>query len=66
MTKPDNTGRQDRRGFLKLAGLGAVGAGAAVANATTSDASPPRAEPKPGETYRETEHIRKYYELARG
>lgn len=66
MTKPDKTGRQDRRGFLKLAGFGAVGASAAVASATKAPAAPTEAQPQPGETYRETEHIRKYYELARG
>jgi hypothetical protein len=59
----DGTGR-DRRDFLKLAGLGAVTASAgAVAGAAPADAAAKPAPPDRG--YRETEHVRKVYELAR-
>lgn len=53
----------DRRSFLKLAGVGAVASGAAlIPGAQQSEA----AEAKPtGSLYRETDHIRRYYELAR-
>jgi hypothetical protein len=53
----------DRRSFLKLAGAGAAAGGAAlVAGETKVEAR--EAEAKPA-LYRETEHIRRYYELAR-
>ena len=54
----------DRRGFLKLAGLGTVVGGAALvagekaAKAATSNSSK-------GSAYRETEHVKKFYETAR-
>jgi hypothetical protein len=53
----------DRRSFLKLAGAGAAAGGAAlVGGEKTAEA----AESKPKTSlYRETEHIRRYYELAR-
>ncbi|HET6519329.1 MAG TPA: twin-arginine translocation signal domain-containing protein [Geminicoccaceae bacterium] len=56
-----------RRDFLKLAGLGGVAAGAAAlvgvrrAEATAVEEAPGRG----GTGYRETEHVRRYYELAR-
>jgi len=53
----------DRRSFLKLAGTAAAAGGVAIV------AGEARAEPEVAETkvklYRETEHIRRYYELAR-
>ena len=52
--------RTDRRGFLKLAGLGL----AATAGTATAEARPARDE-KGKARYRETEHVRRYYELAR-
>lgn len=63
-TKRDAKAGTDRRGFLKLAGLGSVGAGAAavVARPENADAA------KPSETaagYRETEHVRTFYDTAR-
>lgn len=52
-----------RRDFLKLIGLGSV-AGAAALATRTATATDDHATPNsPG--YRETEHIRKYYETAR-
>lgn len=54
----------DRRRFLKLAGVGvATGGGALAAEASPADAA--TAPKSDGGLYRETEHIRKYYELAR-
>ncbi len=54
----------DRRGFLKLAGAGVVGGGAAAA-ATVVPAAAAPAEPEKSDGYRETEHVRRYYELAK-
>ena len=57
--------KKSRRDFLKVAGItgGAVGV-AAVALASKSATA---AAPESGKTsgYRETEHVKKYYELAR-
>ena len=53
----------DRRGFLKLAGAGAAAGGAALIGGEKKAVA---AESKPTTSlYRETEHIRRYYELAR-
>lgn len=52
-----------RRELLKLAGLAAGVAGAAAAGGT-AQASSARARAEDG-GYRETDHVRKYYELAR-
>jgi len=56
-----------RREFLKTAGLttGAVGAAAVALSSPKAKAA--GATPAKGEQtgYRETEHVRKYYELAR-
>ena len=49
----------DRRSFLKLAGASAA---AAITGETPAQAG--EAKPRPS-LYRETEHIRRYYELAR-
>lgn len=58
----------DRRAFLRGVGLGAGAAGAVAA--MTVAAGPVEAaveEPsvKGGDGYRETEHVRRYYQLAR-
>ena len=56
-----------RRDFMKKAGLGvgAVGA-AAVGLSKTSAAAASGAGERPGSSgYRETEHVKKYYETAR-
>jgi len=53
-----------RRDFLKLVGLGSL-AGAATA-VTGGKAPEAQAEPKPeGAGYRETPHVRKYYQTAK-
>ncbi len=51
-----------RRDFLKLAGLAPVAGSALLAAGAPARADKPA--PEPGR-YRETEHIRKYYETAR-
>ena len=53
----------DRRSFLKLAGASAAAGGAAAITGETS-AQAGEVKPRPS-LYRETEHIRRYYELAR-
>ena len=53
----------DRRSFLKLAGAGAAAGGVAlVAGEQKAEAGEAKAKVS---LYRETEHIRRYYELAR-
>lgn len=54
----------DRRGFLKLAGAGVVGSGA-VAASTVVPAQAETEKPAESQGYRETEHVRRYYELAK-
>ena len=53
----------DRRSFLKLAGASAAAGGAALlpAAAIAADATPTEST----SLYRETEHVRRYYELTR-
>ena len=53
----------DRRSFLKLAGLGTVGTVAAAASTVTAAAQEPA--PKGNGQYRETEHVKRVYELSR-
>ena len=55
-----------RRAFLKTAGLGAGAAAASVAGAVALDTAPAaaaRAESADG--YRETAHVKRFYELAK-
>jgi hypothetical protein len=61
--KPQPTAR-GRRGFLKTAGLGAAAAG--LAGIIAPDSSSARAQtPARQGGYRETEHVKRVYELAR-
>ena len=53
-----------RRDFLKLASLGAVAGGVAMA-AGQKAAEADEAVSDTSAGYRETEHVKKYYELAR-
>lgn len=54
----------DRRGFFGAAAKGAtVGLGAIVAAVSTAEAA--EEEPREGELYRETPHVRAYYSSAR-
>jgi len=56
-----------RREFLKRAGLatGAIGAVAATLTPRSADAAMASDAGADGSGYHETEHVRKYYELAR-
>ena len=55
-----------RRVFLKTAGLGAGAAAAGVVGAAALDAQPAAAEAsKGGDGYRETAHVKRFYELAK-
>lgn len=56
--------KADRRGFLKLLGVGALSGGAALAlDNTSAEASEKDAASKG--SYRETEHVKTYYESTR-
>lgn len=58
---PDEKGRADRRSFLKLAGLGTVTGGALLAlGEQPAEASEGR--PGDGKLYRETDHVKTFYE----
>jgi len=53
-----------RRDFLKLLGLGSIAGAAVAATGADAPAGEPAAKPE-GAGYRETPHVRKYYETAR-
>ena len=53
----------DRRDFLKLAGLGAVASGATLIAGDKAEAAAPKSPTAAG--YRETEHVKRFYETAR-
>jgi len=55
-------GQADRREFLRLASLGTVVGGAAILSGASSEAEAATGE---GKGYRDTAHIRAYYETAR-
>lgn len=59
-----NPARADRRSFIKLAGAGVVGGGAALASVVTG-AEASSAAPADQGQYRETDHVKRYYELAK-
>lgn len=61
--KQDHQSKTDRRSFLKLAGLGTVGTVAAAASTVTANADEPA--PQGNGDYRESEHVKRVYELAR-
>ena len=54
-----------RRDFLKLAGLGGVAGAAAAVGASQGAEAAASAEGKRSSGYRETAHVRKFYELSR-
>jgi hypothetical protein len=56
----------DRRSFMKLAGAGLVTAGATVVAAVPAAAEPCCPDSDKTGHYRETDHVKRYYELARG
>lgn len=63
MSENRQKAKADRRGFLKLMGVGALSGGAMLA----LDKSKAEASETPVKTtgYRETDHIRTYYESTR-
>lgn len=64
MTERQDRTTAKRRDFLKLMGLGSVAGAAALAAGGTAPAA--AAEAKPADAgYRETAHVRKFYETAR-
>lgn len=63
MSKDKSKLRESRRDFLKLAGVGTLAAGAAVVAAEPAQAD--GADQDGGQGYRETKHVKTYYELAR-
>lgn len=65
MNNDDRPAHKDRRSFLKLAGGSVVGGGAAAMLVAGPAAAETEAEPKPGQLYRESEHVKRYYELAK-
>jgi hypothetical protein len=63
MRKGDKPVSSQRRSFIKLMGLGGVtGAAAASGIAPKVQAA---SEPAKGGNYRETPHVKKFYELAK-
>jgi len=54
----------DRRSFLKLAGAGAVAGGAALVSGKDVAEASTTADEKGG-LYKQTDHIKTYYDLAR-
>lgn len=64
MSQDKNRSKTDRRSFLKLAGLGTVTGGVALAVTDgTADAADAPDGRKGG--YRETDHVRAFYDSAR-
>jgi hypothetical protein len=59
----DDAPAENRRGFLKLAGLGAVASGATLIAGDKAEAAAPKSPTAAG--YRETEHVKRFYETAR-
>ena len=57
----------DRRGFFRKAslGVGVAGAVAAGLSASKAEAAEPVVDAPKGAGYRETAHVKKFYELAR-
>ena len=54
-----------RRDFFRKAGLGVGAVGAAAVGLSVTEAAAAPAKPSKGAGYQETEHVKKYYELAR-
>ncbi|MCB1512523.1 MAG: twin-arginine translocation signal domain-containing protein [Hyphomicrobiaceae bacterium] len=55
----------DRRSFLKLASVGAVATGAAVVVGQNSASASETGASRDDGRYQETQHVRRYYDLAR-
>jgi len=59
----ENKGATDRRDFLKLASLSTVVTGATIVTGGTVQAT--EVEDQTGSGYRETAHVKTYYDLAK-
>ena len=57
--------RTDRRGFLRLAGFGAVAGGAALVASSDESEAAAAALPEDAAGYRETAHVKTFYDTAR-
>jgi hypothetical protein len=64
MTDKRDRAVSDRRGFLKLAGASAVAGGVALVSGKETAEASTAADKKDG-LYRQTDHVRTYYDLAR-
>jgi len=64
MSEKRQKAKADRRGFLKLAGLSALSGGAMLTLGKT-DAKASEAPVKSTGSYRETDHVKTYYESTR-
>ena len=65
MSKQKEAKRARRRDFLRLAGLGTVAGAAAAAGGAPRKAEAASSETSAGSGYRETEHVKKAYDLSR-
>jgi nitrous oxide reductase len=65
MDKQPKATATGRRAFLKTAGLGAGAAVAGAAGGAAIDTAPAAAAEAQGETYRETAHVKRFYDLAK-
>jgi hypothetical protein len=63
--KKDNGADAGRREFLKLAGIGTVTGGAALAAGAQTAAAAETRRSDGSLGYRETEHVKTYYKLAK-
>ena len=61
-TKKQDVGQTGRRDFLKLSALGAAAAGTVIASGS---ATADQVKSESGLGYRETEHVKTFYETAR-
>lgn len=65
MDKKKQAAKPDRRNFLRAAGLGSLATGVAVVSGIEAKASQSDIAATDSKGYRETDHIRKFYETAR-
>jgi hypothetical protein len=67
MQDTDKKAAADRRGFLKLAGTSVIAGGTAIVTGADSAKAETGVESggRDGQLYRETEHVKTYYRLAR-
>ncbi len=61
----DKNEKLGRRDFLRNAGIGAAAATAAAIAPAQADAAPENAETRKKQRYRETDHVKRYYETNR-